>query len=461
MKKFYMLWVLLLGALGGVAQPSSGFEIDTVYFGFDSFFLKEESKQSLDSLIGKFTSYPYYYVEVYGHTDSIGSDVYNLDLSEQRARAVALYLTEQGVSLDRITYEGLGTNKPVMTNDSYFGRLQNRRVDIAVVYTTENLVPEDTTPVVVEVVEELPPAPKVDTIYCDYKPFMINPAKQTVVFTPKGTKLVIPEQAFVTNSEELSVEMKEMFERVQMVESSMPTISKNGPLESPSMFAFTVKDGRRFPRINEGVTFEVELPAGRRDANMAVYKGNGGSRGGSRKKGKGASAMDAGDPNFPAVKVWKKLEGDEVRYLGKDKKYKFGVTDPGRYAVARPLYYSQNTPRDDNGIDIFVKFKGKRFPKTTSTMIMGETVKTYIPLKKESDRVYTAQKVKFVDEGTNMVLFAVQFDDDGNPWIIEREFKTSQAKGKSDGGKTRKKLKIKAKFRKIDKDDYQDILQGL
>jgi outer membrane protein OmpA-like peptidoglycan-associated protein len=64
-----------------------------------------------------------------GHTDSIGSESYNLGLSQRRAQAVADYLQSQGVNLNgRFTVQGFGKADPIASNDTAEGRAQNRRV---------------------------------------------------------------------------------------------------------------------------------------------------------------------------------------------------------------------------------------------------------------------------------------------------------------------------------------------
>ena len=71
-------------------------------------------------------------MEVDGHTDSVGSDMYNQTLSEERANAVREYLVGQGVPADSITSKGFGKTSPVATNDTAQGRQQNRRVELVV-----------------------------------------------------------------------------------------------------------------------------------------------------------------------------------------------------------------------------------------------------------------------------------------------------------------------------------------
>lgn len=75
-------------------------------------------------------------VEVAGHTDSTGSDAYNLSLSERRAQSVTRYLTSQGVIPQRIISVGMGEKYPVADNSNASGRQANRRVEITLVPVT-------------------------------------------------------------------------------------------------------------------------------------------------------------------------------------------------------------------------------------------------------------------------------------------------------------------------------------
>ena len=78
------------------------------------------------------------YVDVYGHTDSVGSDAYNQDLSERRARSVADYLATHGVREARLGIRGFGETQPVASNETDAGRAANRRVEIKIVPVSES-----------------------------------------------------------------------------------------------------------------------------------------------------------------------------------------------------------------------------------------------------------------------------------------------------------------------------------
>jgi len=81
--------------------------------------------------------YPNTLVRVEGHTDSTGSDDYNMDLSNRRAAAVRNLLTSRGVADHRIDVVGYGESMPVATNDTEAGRQKNRRVEIKIAPQTQ------------------------------------------------------------------------------------------------------------------------------------------------------------------------------------------------------------------------------------------------------------------------------------------------------------------------------------
>jgi outer membrane protein OmpA-like peptidoglycan-associated protein len=76
--------------------------------------------------------YPTKTVSVEGHTDSMGSEEYNVTLSQNRAVSVRSAIMARGISSDRITAKGLGELYPVASNDTSAGRQQNRRVEILI-----------------------------------------------------------------------------------------------------------------------------------------------------------------------------------------------------------------------------------------------------------------------------------------------------------------------------------------
>ena len=72
------------------------------------------------------------FIEIQGHTDSVGSDPYNMKLGEERAEAVRRYLSENGIPLHRISTISYGKSRPIAENTTKAGRSKNRRVVIQV-----------------------------------------------------------------------------------------------------------------------------------------------------------------------------------------------------------------------------------------------------------------------------------------------------------------------------------------
>lgn len=103
-----------------------------VSFDFDSANLKPAFLPTLDKVAAVLQRYDRSIVHVIGHTDSTGSEAYNQQLSERRARSVADYLSAHGVSYQRLRTEGRGELEPRATNATEAGRQLNRRVEILI-----------------------------------------------------------------------------------------------------------------------------------------------------------------------------------------------------------------------------------------------------------------------------------------------------------------------------------------
>jgi outer membrane protein OmpA-like peptidoglycan-associated protein len=94
--------------------------------------LDPRSKVELKEVVGFLQDNPEVRIMLEGHTDNVGSEEYNLDLSENRARSVYEYLINQGVDENRLEYEGYGFSKPVETNETQEGRARNRRTEMRI-----------------------------------------------------------------------------------------------------------------------------------------------------------------------------------------------------------------------------------------------------------------------------------------------------------------------------------------
>lgn len=113
--------------------------IRNIFFDFDRSHLKSESEERLDKLYRILSQNPTYKAELHGHTDWIGSDVYNNALAMRRSNKAKNYVVAKGISGDRIISKAFGEHNPVARNqlasgsDSEKGRGLNRRVEIRIV----------------------------------------------------------------------------------------------------------------------------------------------------------------------------------------------------------------------------------------------------------------------------------------------------------------------------------------
>lgn len=105
-----------------------------IFFDWDQAELMPRSLVELKKLLALMQHFPEMRIEVWGHTDATGSQEYNSRLSSYRAKAVVNFLFEQGIDSQRINYAGWGSSKPVASNETQEGRMQNRRVEFKIVH---------------------------------------------------------------------------------------------------------------------------------------------------------------------------------------------------------------------------------------------------------------------------------------------------------------------------------------
>jgi OOP family OmpA-OmpF porin len=132
--------VLAFGVVGCASGPKTqapapaptpkSYVIPGVNFEFNSAKLTPKANGLLDEAASGIKQTPNTMYEVAGHTDSIGSDAYNLRLGGQRAASVVQGLQSRGVSASQLTAKSYGESKPVASNETAEGRAQNRRVEI-------------------------------------------------------------------------------------------------------------------------------------------------------------------------------------------------------------------------------------------------------------------------------------------------------------------------------------------
>ena len=103
-----------------------------ILFGFDSSTISADAQDNLDKLVTILNKYPDTDIVVQGHTDDIGTNRYNQNLSEKRSIAVADYLITEGITPERLTAVGFGESSPKYENTTEQGRDKNRRVEFVI-----------------------------------------------------------------------------------------------------------------------------------------------------------------------------------------------------------------------------------------------------------------------------------------------------------------------------------------
>ena len=113
-------------------DPPKTFVLDNVEFDFGKANLRPESYKALDDLVEYLQRRPSERIELGGYTDNIGNEVKNRTLSLERAKAIVAYLIAKGISEDRLTAKGYGSQSPIEENTTESGRQKNRRTEVKI-----------------------------------------------------------------------------------------------------------------------------------------------------------------------------------------------------------------------------------------------------------------------------------------------------------------------------------------
>jgi len=115
-----------------VLEKDEPIRLENIEFAPNSIELKAMSYVELDKLVDFLKAFPETRISIWGHTDNVGQDEYNLLLSRKRAVAVRTYLEGKGIDNDRLESDGFGEGKPLGDNTTKAGREKNRRVEFVV-----------------------------------------------------------------------------------------------------------------------------------------------------------------------------------------------------------------------------------------------------------------------------------------------------------------------------------------
>lgn len=116
-----------------VAEEPEIITLENVYFDFGKADVKAESYPELDKIVRLMFENPRVKIEISAHTDNVGSDDFNLNLSQLRAESVLNYFVTNGIQASRLSAKGYGNTKPVADNNTEQGRQKNRRVEFKII----------------------------------------------------------------------------------------------------------------------------------------------------------------------------------------------------------------------------------------------------------------------------------------------------------------------------------------
>ena len=113
-------------------QAGKSYKIKNLFFTNNSNILNEDAQFELLNLVNFLNSSAEIRIEIAGHTDNVGNDQANLELSQNRAKSVYNFLIEKGIDVSRLRYKGYGESKPKADNNTEEGRANNRRTEITI-----------------------------------------------------------------------------------------------------------------------------------------------------------------------------------------------------------------------------------------------------------------------------------------------------------------------------------------
>ena len=129
---FVLVLVLFFSAFGQSQElkSSDGYLIKSIYFGGGNAYIDQFQKQEIIQFLDTIPNVLSYTISIHSHTDDIGGQAYNAWLSQLRSERTVLILAEYGFNPEAMEIKDFGMLNPIYDNDTFVGRLKNRRVDI-------------------------------------------------------------------------------------------------------------------------------------------------------------------------------------------------------------------------------------------------------------------------------------------------------------------------------------------
>lgn len=259
MQKFLylLLWQLLIVTPFISAQQQL---LAVVHFSHNEFELSDSAQVLLRNQLMAFPVERWQQLTLTGHTDSLGSAVYNLRLAEKRNLAVQTFLQQLGISSEKIEMQIYGQAQPVAPNHTEAGKQQNRRVEIWA---------------------QKGPWQQADP-FAGLEPqrqFFVVDSRAPIDLTgQQGTRLHLPKNAFVRRngtavSGEVQIELREFYAKSDLVLGNLHSMSDGRLLETGGMiYIAATADGKEL-KLRPGLELEIDFGAGASLPGMGVFLG--------------------------------------------------------------------------------------------------------------------------------------------------------------------------------------------
>lgn len=230
----------------------------TVYFAHNQYQLSDSAKVLLRQSMAQLP--PESMLKLAGHTDSVGSAAYNLQLAQQRNSAVQSFLVELGIPSQKIQTAVYGKQQPLAPNSTEAGKQQNRRVEIWV---------------------ERAPWQRSDpfaALGTELQTFTVAGNAPIALVGKQGTRLSLPKNAFCKRNGQpvtgqIRIELREVYTKAEMLEANLHTLSDGRLLESGGMIYIAATAQGQPLKLQSGVQLEIDFGAGATQPGMGVFLG--------------------------------------------------------------------------------------------------------------------------------------------------------------------------------------------
>lgn len=323
MKKLLMINLCLLWSALVLGQTT---EKTLIYFNSGQSDLTPASKTKLNELLGLLKTKALVEINLYGHTDSEGTEAANQILSVYRAMSTNTYLISNGADLGKIKMHAMGETQAISSKAD-----ENRRVEIVASYNDIVIIPEIVDIVLPEIPNlqietgllastkplgtPIPAKPFCTTCESSVQKFNVLPTKTITITGKQGTIIIFPKNSFVNNSgigikDSIRIELIEAYDKSDMILCNLQTIAQDQLLESAGMVRIKAYQGKKELKLKYHTRYEIQFPSDEYYKDMMLFNSDTTKPNIDWREAEAPPAVIAGDslPKSPT----KKMKGDMI-----------------------------------------------------------------------------------------------------------------------------------------------------